>query len=284
MHPISLPAPAKINLFLHVRGKRADGYHELQTLFQLLDYGDTLTFTDNEELRLTSTNPTLANDDNLIIKVAKALQSASQCSKGMHIHLDKILPMGGGIGGGSSDAATTLLALNQLWGCYFSLEQLCDIGRQYGADIPVFIQGNTAWAEGIGEKLQPVDILPKWYLVITPDCEVSTALIFGHSELTRDTPPITVAAFFEQGAQNDCQPLVEKLFPSVAESVNWLQNHPANASGSARMTGTGASVFAAFDDKSAATKALADSPWKGFVARGVNRSSVHSLLSSAISL
>ncbi|MGH1470958.1 MAG: 4-(cytidine 5'-diphospho)-2-C-methyl-D-erythritol kinase [Cellvibrionaceae bacterium] len=282
MPSISLPAPAKINLFLHVLGKRADGYHELQTLFQLLDYGDTLTFSAHSNLRLTTTNPVLANNDNLIMQVAKALQTASHCSEGVHIHLDKILPMGGGIGGGSSDAATTLLALNQLWGCKLSIEQLCDIGKQYGADIPVFIQGHTAWAEGIGEKLQPIDIPSKWYIVLTPDCEISTAQIFGHSELTRDTPPITVAAFFEQGARNDCQPLVEKLFPSVAESVNWLKNHPANASGSARMTGTGASVFAAFDDQSTAATVLADSPWKGFVARGVNRSSVHSLLSSAI--
>ncbi|MCW8194929.1 4-(cytidine 5'-diphospho)-2-C-methyl-D-erythritol kinase [Proteobacteria bacterium 005FR1] len=275
-----LPAPAKVNLFLHIVGRRPDGYHELQTLFQLLDYGDKLTFDTrgDGEIRLETQLAGVEPENNLIVKAARALQSATGARQGASITLDKRLPMGGGIGGGSSDAATTLLALNSLWKTNLGLTELANIGGVLGADIPVFVCGKTAWAEGTGDRLQPVEIPSKWYVVLTPSVGVSTAGVFNHPELTRDSAAITVAAFFEQGTRNDCQPLVEKLYPEVADVVNWLQGHSRNTSGTARMTGTGASVFVALDSEADAKAILADSTWRGFVAKGINESPVHALL------
>lgn len=280
MATLSLPAPAKLNLFLHILGRRPDGYHELQTVFQLLDYGDQLRFTSqaNGGISLDSALPGTKQEDNIVVKAALALQTTTGTNKGAAIGLDKKLPMGGGVGGGSSDAATTLLALNKLWNTGLSIDELAEIGRPLGADVPVFVHGRTAWAEGVGERLQAIEIPPLWYLVLNPGCSVSTADVFAHPELTRDSAPITVAAFFEQGTRNDCQLLVEHLFPPVAEVLSWLQQHSLNIAGKARMTGTGASVFASFDSESTARTVLADSPWQGFVARGVNQSPVHDLL------
>ncbi|NIB40142.1 4-(cytidine 5'-diphospho)-2-C-methyl-D-erythritol kinase [Pseudomaricurvus alkylphenolicus] len=277
MTRITLPAPAKLNLFLHITGRRTDGYHNLQTLFQLLDRGDQLSFElrDDNRLTLAPEMDTVPFEDNLIIRAARLLQQRSNIACGADIQLQKKLPMGGGIGGGSSNAATTLLALNRLWQLDLSLDQLAELGRQLGADVPVFVRGQTAWAEGVGEKLQPIDMPEKWYLVVTPDCHVSTAEIFSHKDLTRDSSNITVAAFLEQGATNDCQELVQTLYPPVDKALQWLGQHA-----SAKMTGTGASVFAPFDSEAAASAVLEQAPaeFSGFVAKGVNQSPAHKLL------
>ncbi len=275
--PLRLPAPAKLNLFLHITGQRADGYHNLQTLFQLLDFGDELLFDPRSDNQITL-NPILPGvppEDNLVVKAARMLQGASNCQLGADITLRKNLPMGGGIGGGSSDAATTLVGLNHLWGTGLSLDALTQIGAKLGADVPVFIQGNTAWAEGTGDRLQAVEMPELWYLVLTPDCHVSTANIFSHKELTRDTSDITVAAFLEQGGRNDCQPLVRSLYPAVDEALQWLDQY-----GRAQMTGTGACVFASFKSADDAAAILAKAPvnLRGFVAKGVNRSPLHDLV------
>ena len=203
---LQLLSPAKLNLFLHITGRRKDGYHQLQTIFQLLDLGDQMSFTCNNggKIRLDCTNLNIPAEDNLIYRAATSLKSHCGSKMGADIHIDKHLPQGGGLGGGSSNAATTLLALNHLWNCKLNLSELAAIGLQIGADVPLFVHGFTAWAEGIGEKLQAIEYpeksLPKHYLVIKPDCEVSTEQIFSHQQLTRNTPPITIAAFFEQGS------------------------------------------------------------------------------------
>ncbi len=281
---LTLPAPAKLNLFLHITGRRSDGYHELQTLFQLLDFGDQLHFRRRSDNRLTLSPPLtgVAEQDNLIIRAARLLQQErhNQTSLGCDIQLEKRLPMGGGIGGGSSDAATTLLGLNSLWQLGLSIEQLARLGAQLGADVPVFVRGKTAWAEGIGEQLTPLTTAAKHYLVLVPNCHVSTAEIFCHKDLTRDSLAIKVAAFFEQGSRNDCQPLVQRLYPAVDKALHWL----TSASGrEARMTGTGACVFAPFDSAAEAQslleRALTElTDIQGFTAKGVNDSPLHSLL------
>ena len=271
---LTLPSPAKLNLFLHITGKRADGYHNLQTLFQLLDYGDEITFQKNSTNTI-SVSPQidgLPQEQNLIYKAATKLQEVTQTQLGANILLKKVLPMGGGIGGGSSNAATTLVALNYLWQTGLTLEELAPIGRQLGADVPIFINGRTSWAEGIGDKLTPIETTNQWFLVLIPDCHVSTAKIFSHKDLTRDTRAIKVAAFLERGGTNDCQKLVESLYPQVRDAVAWLSEFS-----NAQMTGTGACVFAPFSDKKAAEAVLAKRPkqFKGFVAKGVNQSPLH---------
>ena len=281
-----LPSPAKLNLFLHVCGRRTDGYHNLQTVFQLLDYGDELILSvAGEGINISPAMPNLPVKDNLIFKAASLLQKATGCRLGANIQLQKRLPMGGGIGGGSSNAATTLLGLNQLWQTGLTLDELAELGRQLGADVPVFVRGKSAWAEGVGERLTALDLPGLWYLVLTPGCHVSTAAVFAHKDLTRDTPAITVAAFLGGGGKNDCQPLVEALFPQVRSAVDWLNNFCDENSGAARLgparlTGTGACVFAAFPTKAAAQAVLARRPGqlKGFVAQGVNRSPLHQCL------
>lgn len=278
MDLLTLPSPAKLNLFLHITGRRKDGYHTLQTLFQLLDFGDEISFRrrDDGVINLQPGLPGVAHEDNLIVRAARILQP-HPIPLGADIRITKRLPMGGGIGGGSSNAATTLLALNQLWQLQLSLDQLAQLGAQLGADVPVFVRGRTAWAEGIGEQLQAVDMPEYWFVVLAPRCHVSTAQIFSHKDLTRDTQNITLAAVLEQGGQNDCQPLVTRLYPEVKEALRWLSQH-----GTARMTGTGACVFAPFDNKASAEAVLAQAPdtLPGFVARGVNQSPVHRLLAS----
>ncbi|MCW8125599.1 4-(cytidine 5'-diphospho)-2-C-methyl-D-erythritol kinase [Microbulbifer halophilus] len=278
-----LSAPAKLNLILRILGRRADGYHELQTLFQLLDFGDELRLElrDDNEISVDSGSLEIPLEENLIYRAARLLQRESGCGRGAHIVLQKKLPHGGGIGGGSSDAATTLLGLNHLWQCDLSLSRLAQLGRTLGADVPVFVRGRTAWAEGVGEKLVPVETPPRHYLVVVPDCAVSTAAVFGHPGLTRDSAAITLAhlregrldgRWLEQHFGNDCQALVERLYPEIRAAREWLQQFAQ-----AQLTGTGACVFAAFDSATAAKAALAELPerWRGFVAAGVDESPTH---------
>ncbi len=279
--PLELLSPAKLNLFLHITGRRADGYHNLQTLFQLLNYGDTLRFTvrDDEQISLTPSIPGVAFEDNLIIKAVRLLQTHRSTNKGVDIELKKRLPMGGGIGGGSSNAATTLVALNFLWHCGLTSTQLQQLGLQLGADVPVFVNAQTAWAEGVGEALQPIEMPQNWFLVVQPDCHVSTQQIFSHKDLTRDSPAIKVAAFLEQGGENACQALVRRLYPQVDEALNWFAEHGH----SAKLTGTGACVFTQFATAEEAQKVLQCLPkhLPGFVAQGVNQSPLYALNSSS---
>ena len=278
---LSLLSPAKLNLFLHITSRRPDGYHNLQTLFQLLDYGDTLKFTVRDDARVTL-QPGISGvpfEDNLIIKTVRLLQKQTGVILGMDIELDKRLPMGGGIGGGSSNAATTLVALNYLWQCGLSNPQLQQLGLQLGADVPVFVNAQTAWAEGVGEALQAIEMPKNWFLVVQPDCHVSTQQIFSHKDLTRDSPAIKVAAFLEQGGQNACQALVRRLYPQVDEALNWLAEHGYQA----KLTGTGACVFTQFATAEAAQNVLQRLPkhLPGFVAQGVNQSPLYALTSSS---
>ncbi len=261
-----LSAPAKLNLFLHITGQRDDGYHELQTVFQLLDWGDTLHFTPNDSgsVRLTGTDIGVAPQDNLVTRAAQLLQHGTY---GVDIHLEKAIPTGGGLGGGSSDAATTLLALNRLWKVGHSNAQLQALGATLGADVPVFVGGRTAWAEGIGEILTPIDLPCDWFLIVLPPCHVATAQIFSHRELTRDSKPIKMAAFFAGDSRNDCQNLVRRLYPEVDKALKRLDNF-----GEARLTGTGAAVFVKFGTQAQARAAQAELPaqWTSIVAQGIN--------------
>lgn len=278
---LELLSPAKLNLFLHITGRRADGYHNLQTLFQLLDYGDSLRFSlrTDGQITLSPDIPGVAFEDNLIIKAVRLLQKHSGAALGVDIELEKRLPMGGGIGGGSSNAATTLVALNHLWQCGLNSTQLQQLGLQLGADVPVFVNAQTAWAEGVGEALQPIEMPKNWFLVVQPDCHVSTQQIFSHKDLTRDSPAIKVAAFLEQGGQNACQALVRRLYPQVDEALNWFAEHGYQA----KLTGTGACVFTQFATAEAAQNVLQSLPkhLSGFVAQGVNQSPLYKLLPSS---
>lgn len=279
MTSLTLPAPAKLNLMLHILGRRPDGYHELQTLFQFLDHGDELTFDrrDDGVVRLLTPLPGVAPDDNLIVRAARLLQRHAGCSLGADIILQKRLPMGGGIGGGSSDAATTLLGLDRLWGLNLGEEVLAALGLTLGADVPVFVRGRAAFAEGVGERLTPVTPAEPWYLVAVPQVAVSTAEIFSAPELTRDTPAITVRTVLERGGRNDCQPVVEKRYPEIRNALILL-----NKFVSARLTGTGGCVFGAFPNRVDADKVAAQLPESlpGFVAKGSNVSMLHRALQS----
>lgn len=274
MHKLTLPAPAKLNLMLHILGRRADGYHELQTLFQFLDYGDELSFTSRTDgqIRLCTELPGVDHDSNLIVRAARLLQAHSGCALGADIQLTKRLPMGGGIGGGSSDAATTLLGLDQLWQTHLNEDALAEIGLSLGADVPVFVRGRAAFAEGVGECLQPVELSEPWFLVIAPQVSVSTAEIFSDPELTRNTPAITVRSLLAGGGHNDCQPVVEKRYPEVRNALSLLNKFVP-----ARMTGTGACVFGSFPNKGEADKVCRQLPvdLPAFVAQGRNISMLH---------
>ena len=277
---LSLPAPAKLNLFLHITGRRDDGYHLLQTLFQFLAYSDTLHFTprDDGQIQLLTDLPGVAAEDNLIVRAARSLQQASGTGMGADIRLDKRLPLGGGIGGGSSDAATTLVGLDRLWQTGFSEDQLADLGLKLGADVPVFVRGRAAWAEGIGEQLTPVEIEEPWYLVVVPSSQVSTAEIFSDQRLTRSTAPITLAAFREHGGRNDCLPVVAARYTEIRNTLILL-----NKFCEAKMTGTGSCLFGAFPNEREADKVRARLPatLKAFVAKGCNVSPLHALLDKA---
>jgi 4-diphosphocytidyl-2-C-methyl-D-erythritol kinase len=278
MQTLTLPCPAKINLFLNITGRREDGYHELQTLFQLLDYGDTLTLKHRADgqLHLISDINGVNSEDNLVIRAARKLQHlAGDIPAGADINLEKRLPMGGGIGGGSSDAASTLIGLNQLWQLGLSIQTLAAIGLELGADVPVFVRGQTAWAEGIGEKLTPIETPNLWYVVLKPDCHVATVEVFCHEQLTRHDSPIKIATFLEGGTGNSCEPLVRKLYPDIDKALIWLEQFSP-----AKLTGTGACVFASFKDQITAQAVCAQRPneFFGFVARGINTSPLHSAL------
>jgi 4-diphosphocytidyl-2-C-methyl-D-erythritol kinase len=275
--PQRWPAPAKLNLFLHVTGRRPDGYHELQTLFQLIDLADEITFSvrPDGEIGRPRGAAGVPEGEDLVVRAARALKAATGTVLGAHIEVQKRIPLGGGLGGGSSDAATTLLALNELWGCRQSRAQLAAIGLPLGADVPVFIGGSSAWGEGVGERLVPVELPPAWYVIIHPQVHVSTGHVFQSPELTRNSPLITIRAFFESGGRNDCEPVVRAQFPEVAEALEWLGRFAP-----ARLTGTGACVFAACAGAAEAERLAARVPdrWRSYVTRGLNTSPVHRLL------
>lgn len=278
---LTLPSPAKLNLFLHIVGRRADGYHELQTLFQFLDYGDELTFEPRDDGRivLEPSLPGVPDDDNLIVRAARSLAERSDTPvPGATIRITKCLPMGGGLGGGSSNAATTLQGLNRLWQLQLSDDELAELGLSLGADVPVFVRGFAAWAEGVGEQLTPVEPPEDWYVVLKPECNINTGKIFSHEGLTRDTPRIKIAPAFEGDAsryRNDCEDVVCRLYPEVKQSLDWLAQF-----GPARLTGTGACIFGRFPTESAARIIWESKPSgiTGFVAKGVNRSPLHAKL------
>ena len=277
MSTLSLPSPGKINLFLHITGQRSDGYHNLQTLFQLLDFGDKLVFRSNRSgnIKINGNIDGVDEKNNLIFHAATLLQKSTGCDLGCTIDLTKNLPMGAGLGGGSSNAATTLVGLNALWKCGLTANQLSDLGKTLGADVPVFVHGESAFAEGIGDILTPLTLPQRWFLVITPNCHVSTREIFSNPQLTRNSSPIKIRALSGVEYRNDCQDVVSKLYPAVRTVLQWVENFSAPL-----MTGTGASVFCSFDSKSEAQHVLSKLPkqWTGFVAKGVNRSPVHEQL------
>ena len=275
---INWPAPAKLNLFLHITDRRDDGFHLLQTVFVFLDYADHLRFTltNGPDIELDYRLEGVPQDKDIIYRAARLLQQKASVSKGVNISLDKRLPMGGGLGGGSSDAATTLLALNHIWDCGLELDELAQIGLELGADVPVFVHGHAAWAEGVGDKLSPINVAEAWYVVLIPKINVSTEQIFRDPQLIRDCPPITIRDFLAGQGRNVCEPIVTKRAPEVAAALQALTDLGAQG----RMTGTGACVFASFASKALAEDtwtALSDK-WNGFVAKGKNVSPLHEIL------
>ncbi|WP_313711433.1 4-(cytidine 5'-diphospho)-2-C-methyl-D-erythritol kinase [Pseudomonas sp.] len=281
MHTLTLPAPAKLNLWLHIIGRRPDGYHELETVFQFLDHGDELSFALREDgvIRLHTEIEAVPHDSNLIVRAARKLQEQSGTRLGADIWLTKVLPMGGGIGGGSSDAATTLLALAHLWQLDWDEDRLATLGLSLGADVPVFVRGHAAFAQGVGEQLTPVDPEEPWYVVLVPQVSVSTVEIFSHPQLTRDSLPLKMRPVPEGNSRNDCQPVVEQSYPEVRNALNSLGKFTE-----ARLTGTGSCVFGAFPSKAEADKVLAllSVTQTGFVAKGSNVSMLHRKLQSLV--
>ena len=290
------PAPAKLNLFLHITGQRADGFHDLQTVFQFLDFGDVLHFgvrTDGQLRRVTDV-PGVPEAEDLMIRAARLLQAETGCTQGADIHIEKNLPMGGGLGGGSSDAATTLVALNDMWRLGLDEDQLATLGLQLGADVPVFVRGRAAWAEGVGEKLEPMTLPEPWFVVLAPGIQVSTAKLFSDTQLTRDARPIKIrdylswvgsggagnvsgALFCQDGEScvgNVFEPLVRAKYHEVdAALTDLMQFAPA------RLTGTGGCVFAAFENESQARQVAEqlEGDWQTIVAAGCNRSPLFDL-------
>lgn len=274
MTMLSFPAPAKLNLFLHVVGQRADGYHLLQTVFRLLDVGDTIHIgvTQDGTISRTSTIDGVSETDDLTLRAARLLKAETACKLGAQIRVEKRLPMGGGLGGGSSDAATVLLALNRLWNLNLPRIRLLELGLQLGADVPVFVFGRNAWAEGIGEQLQPVSLEPASYVVLTPAAHVSTPAIFASQELTRNTLPIKMAAFLRGFGHNDLEPVACRHYPAVASALEWLKQF-----GDARMSGSGSSVFLECQSETEAQRVFAQKPENiaGFVAQGIEQHPLH---------
>jgi 4-diphosphocytidyl-2-C-methyl-D-erythritol kinase len=269
------PAPAKLNLFLHILGRRPDGYHELQTCFQFVDLCDEITIEvrSDGQIRRAVEIPGLPAEADLCVRAAKALQAASGSALGADISLAKKIPVGGGLGGGSSDAATCLLALNHLWGVHWPSEKLAALGLKLGADVPVFVRGRVAWAEGVGERLTPLypPLAPTEanYLILKPNVFVSTAAVFQDPELTRNSAPITIHGFLASGGRNDCLGVVRRRYPEVAHALDWL-----SVFGTARLTGTGACVFLACETLDLAQEIMRKVPpeFEGFLARGLNDS------------
>ncbi|MDP3123197.1 MAG: 4-(cytidine 5'-diphospho)-2-C-methyl-D-erythritol kinase, partial [Thiobacillus sp.] len=263
-------APAKLNLFLHVVGRRADGYHLLQSVFRLIGRADTVHLELRDDGRVVREGdlPGVEEARDLTVRAARLLQAHAPAGAGVNIRLDKILPLGGGLGGGSSDAATVLLALNHLWQVNLSRATLQTLALELGADVPVFVFVQTAFAEGVGDILQPIEVPPAWYVVLTPPVQVPTAAIFAAPELTRDTPALKIAPFCAGAGRNDLQPVVVRRYPEVARHLEWLGRF-----GEARMTGSGACVFASFETEDAARDVLRQLPeaMRGFVAQGLDR-------------
>lgn len=269
------PAPAKINLFLHITGRRADGYHLLQTVFQFLDLCDELDFERRGDgrIRRCTEVPGVPEAQDICVKAARLLRETTGVTDGVDLHIHKRIPMGGGLGGGSSNAATTLWALNRLWDTGLNVDQLASLGLQLGADVPVFVGGRAAWAEGVGEILEPVELPQPWYLLIAPPVHVATAAVFSAPDLTRNCPPLKIRDLPDGAGGNVCEPVVRALFPDVARALDWLAQYAPS-----RMSGTGACVFGRFDTKKAAENALKQfhddmpSSWRAYVTRGLNRS------------
>ncbi|MES1191685.1 MAG: 4-(cytidine 5'-diphospho)-2-C-methyl-D-erythritol kinase [Steroidobacter sp.] len=277
-NPDYWPAPAKLNLFLHIVGRRADGYHLLQTAFQFIDLCDELRFYQRPAavIERKSGPQEVDPEHDLVVRAARMLAAHARHASGVAIELIKRIPMQAGLGGGSSDAATVLVALNQLWSLNLTVDQLAVMGLKLGADVPVFVRGQAAWAEGVGEQLWPLDFPEHHYLVIQPPVSVSTAAIFQASELTRDTPVTTIRAFRAGDGHNDCTKVVCSRYPEVAQALDWLGQY-----GDARLTGTGACIFAALPNREQAAHILAQLPaeiGRGFVVKGLNRSPLLSRL------
>lgn len=278
------PAPAKLNLFLHVTGRRADGFHDLQTIFQLLDWGDELkvTPTGDPAIERLSGPISIEPDQDLCVRAARLLQRVTGTRLGARIELRKRIPLGGGLGGGSSDAATVLKVLDRLWATNLGIERLCALGLELGSDVPVFVRGTSAFASGRGEILTPLELPERWYLIIHPGVAVATAGIFQAPELTRNSPVITIRAVSPAPIQldetrNDCEPLVRARFPAVAAALQWLESRAV-----ARLSGTGSCIFASFARAADAERVAAQVPdeWTSFVARGVNRSPLEAALTA----
>ncbi len=273
------PAPAKLNLMLRITGQRSDGYHLLQTVFQFIELCDWITFhpVDDGRVSLQEPIPGVPEADDLTVRAAKLLKAEAGCEQGVRIEVKKNLPMGGGLGGGSSDAATTLVVLNVLWGLQLSMERLMELGLTLGADVPVFIYGYSAWAEGVGEKLERIDIPEQWFVVIKPNCHVDTKEVFLSKDLTRDSKSIRIADFIAGQNQNDCLGVVRERYRSVKDALVDLSEFSE-----ARLTGTGACVFAQFDSEKAAASAYQSlqKKWQVHLVRGVNESPLFSKLKS----
>ena len=267
---ISRAAPAKINLALVVGPKRPDGLHEVATLLQRVDLADTISLETAPKLTVQG-----FEEDTLVSDALVAVAAAAGVEPRWRARIEKRIPVASGLGGGSSDAATTLLALNELWACRLSLDELASLALPLGADVPVFIQGSSAWAEGVGERLTPVRLAPAWYVILYPGVGMSTREVFQSPELTRNSPLITIRAFFQSGGRNDCEPVVRARSPEIAAALDWLAHQ-----GDARLTGTGSCVFAVRASAADAERLAARVPdrWMSFVARGLDTSPVHALL------
>ena len=275
------PAPAKLNLFLQVVGRRADGYHDLQTAFQLVDLCDRLAFEPDPQGQIQRLEgpEAIPPATDLAVRAAETLRATAQAeglgdlaaATGARLYIRKRIPWGGGLGGGSSDAATALKVLNLVWNIGYSDAKLAEIGLKLGADVPVFVHGSTAFGEGLGDKLSPLELPESWFLIIHPGIAVSTAAVFQAPELTRNSPLLTIPGFLASGGRNDCEPVVRARFPQVAEALDWLGSHAP-----ARLTGTGSCIFARFDSAAAAERIAARVPeqsgWKVWVVRGLTRS------------
>ena len=276
MQNLKLPAPAKLNLFLHIFGKRDDGHHNIQTVFQFVDWCDEITFhvREDDTLHLTS-NTNISEGENLIIKAAKCLQAESGTKRGADINLKKNIPMGAGLGGGSSDAATTLIALNTLWQTNFSQERLLKMGAKLGADVPIFIHGHAAWAEGVGNELTDMILPEPWYVLMIPPVHVSTKALYNDPRLTRDSAALTISSYQPDQGHNDFEKVLRFDYPEIAHALDWL-----GAFGRARMTGSGSVVFAGFDSQEEAGTIAAQvpSPGEAVVVKGLNQSPLHKML------
>ena len=274
---LSIRSPAKLNLMLNITGRREDGYHLLETVFQFIDLCDHLGFvvTDSSDVLRVAGNSAVAASEDILLRAAGLLQTRFNVDKGISINIDKRIPIGGGLGGGSSNAATCLLALNRLWELDLSLRQLAEIGLELGADVPVFIYGRAAWATGIGEVLETIELTEPIYVVIDPKIEVSSAKIFAAQELTRNNDPLTIRAFLRGSGSNVCEPVVRKRYPGVGEAIDWLSQYAT-----ARMSGTGACVYAAFDshEQAETIKSRVPKQWIAHIAKAMNRNPVHQQL------